>query len=110
MGYLGGLCFYAVTSPVIFVLAGILLIFLALVDWIVGSNIASIGVSNRFMFFRVFAIASSIGLVFICWLMARIFLTRAQRWVADRDRTRHWYDEPLYRRSRSDGSAPRVTY
>jgi len=30
----------------------------------------------------------------------RCFVNRTVRWIADRDRTRHWYDEPTYRRSR----------
>jgi hypothetical protein len=31
---------------------------------------------------------------------SRLFLGWAQRWIADRERTRHWYDEPVYRRAR----------
>jgi hypothetical protein len=32
--------------------------------------------------------------------MAWYFLADAQRWVADRERTRHWHDEPRYYRPR----------
>jgi ABC-type transport system involved in multi-copper enzyme maturation permease subunit len=109
VGYLGGLSIYAVTSPIIGILALMLLIFLLFVDWLVGSNLAARGLRFGPVFFKVFAIASSIGLAVMAYLMARIFLKRAQRWVADRDRTRHWHDEPVYRRSRP-GSYPRVTY
>ncbi len=49
---------------------------------------------------RVFFIATCLGLALIFWLMSRAFLSQALRWVADRERTRHWYEEPLYRRSR----------
>ena len=55
-----------------------------------------------------FLIASSLALGLIFWLMARTFLSHALRWVADRERTRHWYDEPVYRRSRRGGAAPPV--
>ena len=110
VGYLGGLSIYTVTLPLIFVFAFILVLFLLLVDWVLNTNLAGFCVRNRFEFFRVFAISSSIGLVVICWFMARLFLARAERWVADRDRTRHWHDEPYYRRSRSGDPAPRVTY
>ena len=110
VGYVGGLSIYTVTSPLIAIVAGILLLFLVFVDWIVGTNLALICVRSRFDFFRVFAVASSVGLVVICWLMARMFLARSQRWIADRDRTRHWHDEPFYRRPRPGGPAPRVSY
>jgi ABC-type transport system involved in multi-copper enzyme maturation permease subunit len=109
-GYLGGLMIYTVTSPLIFILAGILLIFLLFVDWMVGTTLAGLAFRNGPMFMRVFAYSSSIGLAVIFWVMARIFLARAQRWVADRERTRHWYDEPFYRRSRPRESLPRVGY
>ena len=33
-------------------------------------------------------------------LTAKFFLGWAQRWIADRERTRHWYEEPAYRRAR----------
>ena len=29
-----------------------------------------------------------------------MFMNRTVRYIADRDRTRHWYDEPVYRRPR----------
>jgi hypothetical protein len=39
--------------------------------------------------------------------MSRLFLNWAQRWIADRERTRHWNEEPVYRRSRRRRPAPR---
>jgi ABC-type Na+ efflux pump permease subunit len=99
-GYVTGLAIYTVTSPIIAILALILLLFLAIIDWFIGSNLAG-AVGWNMAFLRVFAIASSIGLALTLWLLARVFLNRAQRWVADRDRTRHWHDEPFYRRSRT---------
>jgi ABC-type transport system involved in multi-copper enzyme maturation permease subunit len=108
LGYLGGLSIYAVTSPLIFMLAGILVLFLMLMDWLIGTNLAARCAFNR-DFYRVFAFASCVGLTVLFWVGARLFLNRAQRWVADRDRTRHWHDEPFYRRSRP-GGPPRVAW
>jgi hypothetical protein len=48
----------------------------------------------------VFTILTCLGLALLFWLMSRLFLGWAMRWVADRERTRHWYEEPVYRRSR----------
>jgi ABC-type transport system involved in multi-copper enzyme maturation permease subunit len=98
-GYVAGLTIYAVASPFIAVLAVMLLLFLLIIDWLIGSNLSSMGFNRHFM--RVFAIASSIGLAVTLWFVAKWFLNRAQRYVADRDRTRHWHDEPLFRRSRT---------
>jgi hypothetical protein len=108
LGYLGGLSIYAVTSPIIAIFAFILILFLLLMDWVIGTNLAARCVLNR-DFYRVFAFASSIGLGLLFWLGAWHFLNRAQRHVADRERTRHWHDEPYYRRSRPPATAPRVT-
>jgi hypothetical protein len=47
-----------------------------------------------------FYILSSLCLAAAFWLTSRAFLSGALRWVADRERTRHWHDEPVYRRTR----------
>jgi ABC-type Na+ efflux pump permease subunit len=99
-GYVTGLAIYMVSSPAILLLALLLLLFLAIIDWLIGSNLAG-AVGWNMAFLRIFAIASSVGLALVCWLLAKWFLYRAQRRVADTERTRHWYDEPLYRRSRT---------
>jgi hypothetical protein len=49
-------------------------------------------------FFLTFKIASCLGLALICWLMSKFFLHDTQKWVAERERTRHWLDEPRYYR------------
>jgi ABC-type transport system involved in multi-copper enzyme maturation permease subunit len=104
LGYVGGACIYAVTSPAIAVVFLLLVLLLYFVDLAVGTRLARLAFQN----FNVFFVASCIGLALIFWLTARLFLNRAQRWVADRDRTRHWYDEPLYRRARRPGHRPRL--
>jgi hypothetical protein len=54
---------------------------------------------------RVFTVLTCLGLALLFWLMSRLFLSQAFRWVADRERTRHWHEEPVYRRSRRRSAA-----
>jgi ABC-type transport system involved in multi-copper enzyme maturation permease subunit len=100
VGYLGGLVLFLVLSPAILVLAGLLLVVLKFIDLMIGTNLFGLGTQNVDNFIRVFFIAVCICMMVACWLLARLFVNRAVRWIADRDRTRHWYDEPVYRRSR----------
>src|SRR5262245_57798425 len=98
IGYLGGLAVYAVTSPVILILAGILLFLLAIIDLFAGTSLANLGFNAHFP--RLFAVASAIGLAVTFFILARWFLYLTQRHIADRERTRHWHDEPYYRQGR----------
>jgi hypothetical protein len=70
------------------------------VDIFLNTGIASLAFKNLSVYRQIFLVSSCIALGVICWIMARFFLAWAQRWVADRERTRHWYDEPIYRRPR----------
>lgn len=92
IGYLGGLAIYTVTSPLILVLMGLLVLGLMLIDWIAGTNLANQGFSVHFS--RLFAIASAMLLVIIFFLMAKLFLFRTQRYISERERTRRWYKDP----------------
>ena len=100
VGYVGGLAIYAITTPVIGVLCGFLILILLFVDVFAGTGIAQLCFQNRIYMFRVFFVASGLALAAIFFLLARLFLSRAQRWVADRDRTKHWHEDPSYRRTR----------
>jgi hypothetical protein len=100
VGYLGGLVLYTILSPFIFIVAGLLLLVLVLVDIGLGTSFATMCVRNLPYFLHVFFISSCISLVIIFWALAVLFMQRTVRHIADRERTRHWYDEPLYRRSR----------
>ena len=42
--------------------------------------------------------------------LPHLFLGRAQRWIADRERTRHWHEEPFYRRPRREAAYPPPYY
>jgi ABC-type transport system involved in multi-copper enzyme maturation permease subunit len=80
---------------------GFLSLFIALALWIIdnippGGNLGT----NGSIWGLAMRIAVCISLYAIFWLTAKFFLAWAQRWIADRERTRHWYEEPIYRRSR----------
>ena len=99
-GYLGGLVLFLLASPVTFIVFLLLCIVLMIVDLFLHTGVSGLILSNFLVFFSVFLISTCVAMALACWIMARYFLSWAQRWVADRERTRHWYDEPLYRRSR----------
>ena len=100
LAYVGGTGIYLITSPIMAILALLLVLCLYFIDLAAGTQMALVAVRNFRSFLQLFWAASSLGLALIFWLMARLFLNRAQRWVADRERTRHWHEEPLYRRAR----------
>ena len=53
-----------------------------------------------------FFIASCLVLAGIFYGVAVFFLHDARKWVADRERTRHWKDEPLRLRPRRPANGP----
>jgi ABC-type transport system involved in multi-copper enzyme maturation permease subunit len=97
VGYLGGLLIYALVSPFIAIAALILILAVAFVDLALKTQFAAILIGNLAIFMQLFWFTSAIGLVLSFYLFARYFVKRAQRWIADRERTRHWGDEPEYR-------------
>jgi ABC-type transport system involved in multi-copper enzyme maturation permease subunit len=99
-GYLGGLALYGITTPFLFIIAFAVSSLLTLVDLQLDTQLGGAAMTLFSVKQRVFFILTCLGLALIFWLMSRLFLRQALRWVADRERTRHWYDEPIYRRSR----------
>jgi hypothetical protein len=98
-GYVGGLAIYTPTALVLSVAALLIGLLLKEIDKQFGTQLSA--TSSRFGFdSRVFTILTCLALALIFWLVAKMFLNRALRWVADRERTRHWHEEPIYRRSR----------
>jgi ABC-type transport system involved in multi-copper enzyme maturation permease subunit len=98
-GYVGGLAIYLCTTPILAIAATIVGLMLMAIDKQLGTQLSVAAGSFQFDH-RVFTVFTCIGLALLFWLMSRLFLSQAQRWIADRERTRHWYDEPIYRRSR----------
>ena len=95
--YVGGFLIWLVTSPVIAVVAFMVLIVLALVDAALKLGYMS-GIGGWMNFyFEAFQIASSLVLAAACYFVAWWFIADAERYVSDRERTRHWKDEPIYR-------------
>jgi hypothetical protein len=103
-GYAGGLLFFALFTPGLIAIFLVFLLILLFVDIPLGTGIPGLCLSNAAYFARLVYLSAATGLVVMFWLMARVFLNRAQRWIADRERTRYWQDVPQYRRSR--GEAP----
>jgi hypothetical protein len=95
-GYLGGIVISFIVSPAVAILAALLYLILYIIDILTKSSVGASSVS----FMPAFLVATCIGFEVIFWLTAKFFLAWAQRWIADRERTRHWYEEPVYRRSR----------
>jgi ABC-type transport system involved in multi-copper enzyme maturation permease subunit len=107
-GYLGGIVLYLVSSPAPLIAAAVLSAVLQLFDRTYGTRTSAFLPANLAAFETPFLIMSSVSLALIFWLMSRTFLAHALRWVADRERTRHWHEEPVYRRSRRRAfSSPR---
>jgi hypothetical protein len=98
-GYLGGLAIYLCTTPILAIAAFILGLLLAGIDRELGTQL-SVAAGSVSFDHRVFTILTCLGLALLFWLLSRLFLSWAVRWVADRERTRHWFEEPIYRRSR----------
>ncbi len=95
-GYVGGVLLYLVTSPIMFIIAGIIYIFLKLADELYTNSFTRVasGVTFAEWYYAVF-IASCVALVIVFWVTSRIFLSQAEKRVSDRERIRHWKDEPL---------------
>ncbi len=99
-GYAGGMALYLAGSIPSLAVAAILAAILTAIDRTYGTRTTLLLPASWAAFETAFLIASSLCLALIFWLMARAFLSNAQRWVADRERTRHWHEEPVYRRTR----------
>lgn len=95
-GYLGGLILYACTSPLVFIVAGIIYLFLKIIDEVYHMGLTrAVGLFSDFYF--AFFIASCLSVAAICYGMAWWFIRAAEKRVADKERIRHWKDEPVIR-------------
>jgi ABC-type Na+ efflux pump permease subunit len=99
-GYLGGIALYLLTTPVWAIIGVLVHLALQVMDRAWGTKAAASLPGFMGQYETPILIASSIALALIFYIMARTFQNHALRWVADRERTRHWYETPVYRRSR----------
>jgi ABC-type Na+ efflux pump permease subunit len=99
-GYLGGIALYLLTSPVWAIISVLVALALQVVDRTWGTGTAATLPGMMGQYETPILVASSVALALIFYIMARTFQNHAIRWVADRERTRHWYETPVYRRAR----------
>lgn len=109
IGYPSALAVFFVTSPALAFVFLVVVLLLLVIDIFLGTNLAGLCMRSGPYWWGLVRFITPIGLAVLCWVLARYFLLGwAQRWIADRERTRHSYEEPYYRRSRSPlGAGPR---
>jgi hypothetical protein len=99
IGYVGGFILFLSTSPVIFFLAIIIMLLLALIENLIQPY-AQVSFMPRTRagageFVSALYIASFVALALMFWLVSKyFFLKSAQNWIAQRERVRYWEDEP----------------
>ncbi len=108
IGYVGGFLVFLVVSPVTLIVALFIWLLLKLADSYVGSGMVG-SVATFGEFYIAFLIATSLVLAAAFWGIAYYFLNDAQRWVAERERTRYWREEPYLRRRSRPVSLPRYS-
>lgn len=99
-GYLGAAVIMLPTAVLGLIFTVLLAIALIVIDMMLGTQMGPIAARNFSFFGDAFTIGLSIGLAVAFFLVSRLFLNWAARWIADRERTRFWEEEPIYRRSR----------
>lgn len=101
IGYVGSLVVSVLCTPGFVVIIIMLLLVMFFIDLALGTNLSRYKVSfANPTFLRVFWLSLAIGFAVLFWLLAKWFLFKAHRRVADWERTRHWEEMPVYRRSR----------
>jgi hypothetical protein len=101
-GYLGGFLIYLVTTPLMWIVAGIIYLMLLIVDRDLGFGPGIGGRAFVRLFYSLY-LASCLGLAGIFYFMAWYFTADAEKRVADLERTRYWKDEPAYALRRRAG-------
>jgi ABC-type transport system involved in multi-copper enzyme maturation permease subunit len=98
IGYLGGFILWGVAFPVAGILFLIIYVTLLIVDLLNHNQtqLASLFGGTAAVFF----LATYLALLGGFLLMVKVFLGSAQKYVADRERIRHWKDEPRVFRPR----------
>jgi ABC-type Na+ efflux pump permease subunit len=96
VAYLAGVAVFLCLSPAVLIISGLVYAALSITAAWYGLDAGSI-LGSFTTFFSAFLIATCIGLAVAFWVAARLFLRWAQRWVADRERTRHWEHDPTER-------------
>jgi ABC-type transport system involved in multi-copper enzyme maturation permease subunit len=98
-GYVGGFVVFLCTIPLIFLVTIFVYMALVLIDQL-GTSLAPTTGTGFAQYMATVTISVCLALAFLFWAGSRFFLHYAQKWVAERDRTRHWHEEPITRRRR----------
>jgi ABC-type transport system involved in multi-copper enzyme maturation permease subunit len=96
IGYVGGALVYLLVSPVIFLIALMIVLFLVVLDMYMGTGVGRTAIGGFGQFYLGMLIGSCVALAGAFWGLGWFFLGDAQKWIADRERTRHWKDEPRH--------------
>jgi ABC-type transport system involved in multi-copper enzyme maturation permease subunit len=100
-GYLGGAVVNIGTSVLVYAVLAVFVMMLMAVDIRLQTGLAKTFLSNLSQAANMYLFAISLSLAVTFWLAARFyFLTSAQTWIAQRERTRHWRAAPVYRRTK----------
>jgi ABC-type multidrug transport system permease subunit len=106
MGYVGGFFMFVVSMPVILIVWVLLLLLFWVIDQYLGTGIAQGFLGG----FGPFAIGSYLVILGLFILLTWYFVKDSEQYVADRERIRHWKDEPVVRPRRRAGiRAPSVS-
>src|SRR5262249_60881440 len=96
ISYVGGFFLYMMSLPLIFVVYLLVLLSLVVFDQMTGTGFARGFVGG----FGAFLIGSYVVLLGVFGLLTWYFINDAEKYVADRERVRHWKDEPVVRSRR----------
>jgi ABC-type transport system involved in multi-copper enzyme maturation permease subunit len=102
-GYVGGFLLYCVALPFIGVAYVLLLATFLLIDYAFQTDVAG----NFVMSANIFFLGSDLALVATFVGAAWYFLRAAETYVADRERVRHWHEEPVRNRTRHTAARAR---
>ena len=105
--YGGGALVFLVTGLLSVVPAGVLYGLLMLGDTLLGTRMAYFAAQGMNTFVTLCLIAAGGLLALFFWFLSRKLLGWASDWVTYRERTRHWPEPPVYRRSRRRGKGPK---
>ena len=102
----GGAIVFLVTGLLSVFPAGILYALLLLFDWMLGTQMTTFAAKGMNTFVTLCFIAACGLLALFFWFLSRKLLEWAADAVTNRERTRHWPEPPVYRRSHRRGTGP----
>jgi ABC-type transport system involved in multi-copper enzyme maturation permease subunit len=99
-GYLSAILVNIVTSLLLYGTLLICVMLLLEVDTRLQTGLLGIFLKNLTSTMQLYLFAIWLSLAISSWIIARFFLNWAQTYIARRERTRHWHNAPVYRKSK----------